>query len=44
MFAGHDTTASLLAWALYFVARNPEVERRLLQEVDAAFAATPGRA
>ena len=42
LFAGHDTTASLIAWATYFVSRNPQVEQKLLKEVDAAFAATPG--
>lgn len=34
LFAGHETTASALAWALYFVQANPAVRRRLLAELD----------
>ncbi|MGD8310846.1 MAG: cytochrome P450, partial [Chromatiales bacterium] len=34
--AGHETTASLLAWSLYVLAREPEVARRLTAEADAA--------
>jgi cytochrome P450 len=33
-FAGHETTAMGLAWALYLLARNPEVESRALEELD----------
>ncbi|MBF6132512.1 cytochrome P450 [Nocardia otitidiscaviarum] len=33
--AGTETTATTLAWALYLLARNPDVERRLHAEVDA---------
>ncbi len=33
--AGIETTAIALAWALYEVGSNPEVERRLHEEVDA---------
>ncbi len=33
--AGTETTATTLAWALYLLARNPEVEHRLHAEVDA---------
>lgn len=33
--AGHDTTASLVAWAVYCLCRNPEAERKLREEVDA---------
>jgi cytochrome P450 len=32
--AGHDTTSASLAWLWYLVARHPEVEQRLLREVD----------
>src|SRR5262249_51996494 len=32
--AGHDTTSASLAWFWYLVARHPDVERRLLREVD----------
>lgn len=32
--AGHDTTAAALAWFWYSLASNPDVERRVLEEVD----------
>ncbi len=35
LFAGHETTASALAWALYWIAYLPDVRTRLLAEVDA---------
>ncbi|MFV8751506.1 cytochrome P450 [Nannocystaceae bacterium ST9] len=35
LFAGHDTTAITLAWALWFVHRNPKVFMRLRDELDA---------
>lgn len=31
--AGHETTANALAWAFYLVAKHPEVEAKLLQEI-----------
>lgn len=34
LFAGHETTASALAWALYWVAYLPEVRTKLLAELD----------
>jgi len=33
LFAGHETTAIVLAWALYFVHREPEVRTELLAEL-----------
>ncbi|HEV7238250.1 MAG TPA: cytochrome P450 [Thermoanaerobaculia bacterium] len=33
--AGHETTANALAWTLYQLARNPEVEREFHHELDA---------
>lgn len=33
--AGHETTATALAWSLYLLARHPEVLRRVMAEVDA---------
>ena len=33
--AGHETTANAMAWLLYLVSQNPEVEERLLAEIDA---------
>ena len=34
--AGHDSTAAALAWIWYAVATHPEVEARLIEEVDTA--------
>ncbi|NJK79662.1 MAG: cytochrome P450 [Chloroflexaceae bacterium] len=42
LFAGHETTASALAWALYWIHYLPEVQQHLLAELDALPAdATP---
>lgn len=35
LFAGHETTAIGLAWALYWLHRTPEVKQRLEQELSA---------
>jgi cytochrome P450 len=32
--AGHDTTASSIAWALYSFAENPEIQAKAQQEID----------
>jgi cytochrome P450 len=34
-FAGHETTANILTWAVLELSRHPEVETRLRDEVDA---------
>ncbi len=34
LFAGHETTASALAWAFYWIHNLPEVRQTLLQELD----------
>lgn len=34
MFAGHETTATAMAWALYWIHRLPEVKQKLLAEID----------
>jgi cytochrome P450 len=39
--AGHETSASTLAWTFYLVANAPDVARRLHTEIDAAIA--PGQ-
>jgi len=34
LFAGHETTASALAWALYWIAALPEIRAKLLTELN----------
>lgn len=34
LFAGHETTATAIAWALYWIHYLPEVREKLLQELD----------
>ena len=34
LFAGHETTASALAWAFYWIDRLPEVKEKLQTEID----------
>ncbi len=34
LFAGHETTASALAWALYWIAQLPDVRSKLRAELD----------
>lgn len=38
LLAGHETTAVALSWALYLLARHPDIARRLEAEVDAVLA------
>jgi cytochrome P450 len=33
--AGHETTANAMAWLMYLLSQNPEVEQRLRAEIDA---------
>ncbi len=40
--AGHETTATALAWTYYLLATHPEVEAKLLAEVDALGGRPPG--
>jgi cytochrome P450 len=43
LLAGHETTATALAWALYEVGRHPDVLRRLREEIAGVWpAADPG--
>lgn len=35
LLAGHETTASAIAWALYWIARLPEVREKLIGELNA---------
>jgi cytochrome P450 family 110 len=34
VFAGHETTATSMTWALYWIHQNLEVKQKLLQEID----------
>ncbi|HEY9695935.1 MAG TPA: cytochrome P450 [Trichocoleus sp.] len=34
LFAGHETTASALAWALYWIVSLPQVQTKLLAEIE----------
>ena len=34
LFGGHETTASALAWAFYWIHHLPEVRKKLLEELD----------
>jgi cytochrome P450 len=42
--AGHETTALLLTWTWYLLARHPEVEARVQAEIDAVLRDPGGRA
>ncbi|KAI9473910.1 MAG: cytochrome P450 [Benjaminiella poitrasii] len=33
LIAGHDTTANTLAWTLYELARHPDIQNKVLQEI-----------
>eukprot|EP01094_Clydonella_sp_ATCC50884_P018498 TRINITY_DN3422_c2_g1_i1.p1 TRINITY_DN3422_c2_g1~~TRINITY_DN3422_c2_g1_i1.p1 ORF type:complete len:504 (-),score=123.52 TRINITY_DN3422_c2_g1_i1:372-1826(-) len=33
-FAGHETTSTLLSWAIFHVANNPEIYEKVMQELD----------
>ena len=37
MFEGHDTTATNMSFALYLLARHPDIQTRCQQEVDSIF-------
>lgn len=34
LLAGRDTTGVLLTWFFYFLSRHPEVEKKVIEEVD----------
>lgn len=40
--AGHETTATMLAWAYYLMNRNPEVREKMLAEIDRAISDAVG--
>ncbi|XP_003271559.2 cytochrome P450 4V2 [Nomascus leucogenys] len=37
MFEGHDTTAAAINWSLYLLGSNPEVQKKVDQELDDVF-------
>ncbi len=39
--AGHETTANALTWALYVLAQNPEIEKKLQAEIDTVMQGRP---
>ncbi len=41
LFAGHETTAKALTWALYILARAPEWQDRLREEISATLGSAP---
>ena len=43
LIAGHETTAAVLTWTLFALMSNPEVERKMLAEIDTVLGdKTPG--
>lgn len=34
LIAGRDTTGTLLTWFFYFLSRHPEVEAKVIEEID----------
>jgi len=43
LIAGYDTTGMTLAYLIYQLAKNPEVQQRLREEVDQAFEESKGQ-
>jgi cytochrome P450 len=39
--AGHETTANLLSWTWYLLAKNPDVEARMLNELESVLSGRP---
>jgi cytochrome P450 len=39
--AGHETTANALTWAFYVLAQNPEIEKKLQEEIDTVLQGKP---
>ncbi|CAB3361808.1 Hypothetical predicted protein [Cloeon dipterum] len=41
MFAGHDTSATAVSWCLYVLGKHPDVQDRILEEVNSVKSETP---
>ncbi len=41
MFAGHETTATAMSWAMYWIHKQPEVREKLLHELETADLSDP---
>lgn len=39
--AGHETTANALSWTLYLLSQNPEIEKKLFNEIDTVIGNRP---
>ncbi|UMM37758.1 hypothetical protein L5515_009424 [Caenorhabditis briggsae] len=37
MFEGHDTTAASMGWTLWCIAHNPDIQEKVIEEVDRIF-------
>lgn len=44
MFEGHDTTTSGISFTLYLIARHPEVQRKLVEEIKQVLGSDKNRA
>ena len=43
LIAGHETTAAVLTWTLFALMSNPDVEAKMLEEIDSVLGdKTPG--
>ena len=34
LLAGHETTANALTWTYYLISQHPEIEKKMLEEID----------